>query len=248
MPSLYDRILVAIFERHHGAEVDRFQFERQEMEEILQEWGETIKNLGDVIYTYRGGRRDLPEAIARTGHWTIEGRGRGIYEFVKIGRNPYIQVPVDLAAIDLLDATPEIIAKYSRSDEQGLLAKIRYNRLIDTFLGITAYHLQGHIRAFVAGKTQVEVDDLYLAVDKEGNRYVIPVEAKTADEPLGVVQIAMQNVFGRESYPDLEMRSIAAKVWQDGTIFLMEFNATTNPEHVEVKEFKRYRLIKDNPV
>ena len=46
---------------------------------------------------------------------------------------------------EIPDATPEIILSYALSDEQALLAKVRYNRLLDIFLGITTYSLQNHL-------------------------------------------------------------------------------------------------------
>ena len=63
----------------------------------------------------------------------------------------------DIAAIKIPDATPEIIAAYALGDdEQALLAKVRYNRLIDIFLGLTTYSLQNHLRTYVAGMGQIE--------------------------------------------------------------------------------------------
>ena len=66
--SIYDRLITEIFHRHGGADHDEFEFDREEMSEILREWNETVKNLGDVPYSYRGGRRHLPEDITSTGH------------------------------------------------------------------------------------------------------------------------------------------------------------------------------------
>lgn len=51
-----------------------------------------------------------------------------------------------MAAIKTPDATPEIAAAYALSDEQALLAKVRYNRLLDIFLSVAAYSLQNHLR------------------------------------------------------------------------------------------------------
>lgn len=243
--SLYDRLISEIFRRHGGASRDVFEFDREEMREILEEWGETVRNLGDVPYSYRGGRRPLPDDIASTGDWVIEGRGRGRYAFRRLSRSPYISIPSDLQTINVLDATPDLILKYGGSDEQGLLAKVRYNRLVDTFLGITAYHLQGHLRAYIPGSGQVEIDDLYLGVDTEGNQYVVPVEAKTEAEPLGVIQVVNLNAFGRENYPDLTLRSIAVKSWHDGTIFFIEFNDSEDSDGIEVIRYKRYRLVRE---
>lgn len=244
--SLYDRLLSEVFQQHDGASHDGFEFEREEMEEILRSWGKRVKNLGDIIYSYRGGRRPLPNDIAATGNWLIGGRGKGRYAFIRLKRSPYITIPPDLQILDILDATPDIILKYGNEDEQGLLTKIAYNRLIDTFLGITAYHLQGHLRAYITDYGQIEIDDLYLGVDKNGEQYIIPVEAKTVNEPLGVVQITSQNAFVRERFPQLTPRSVAVKAWDDNSLFFVEFNTTVDPNKIEVVEYRRYQLIRED--
>ena len=51
--------------------------------------------------------------------------------------------------IKVPDATPGVIAMYALTDEQALLAKLRYNRLIDLFAAITCYSLQSHLRTSV---------------------------------------------------------------------------------------------------
>ena len=67
--------------------------------------------------------------------------------------------------IKIPDATPEIVSAYSMSDEQALLAKIRYNRLLDVFLGVSAHSLQNHLRTTVKDIGQIEVDEIYVAVE-----------------------------------------------------------------------------------
>ena len=61
------------------------------------------------------------------------------------------------------DATPGVISRYAINDEQGLLAKLRYNRLIDIFTGLTCYSLQNHLRTTVPELGQVETDEIYLS-------------------------------------------------------------------------------------
>lgn len=41
-----------------------------------------------------------------------------------------------LRTIRLPDSTPGVIAKYAMFDEQALLARLRYNRLLDIFTGL----------------------------------------------------------------------------------------------------------------
>ena len=148
------------------------------------------KNLGDAIYSIRY-RMALPEAIAKTQppgkEWVIEGRGKSLYAFRLVAINRILPNP-QLTAIKIPDATPEIVSAYALSDEQALLAKVRYNRLLDIFLGVAAYSLQNHLRTTVAGLGQVEIDEIYVAIDKRGCQYVLPVQAKGGNDRLSTVQ------------------------------------------------------------
>ena len=83
-----------------------------------------------------------------------------------------------LAETKVPDATPGIIGMYALNDEQALLAKLRYNRLIDVFTGVTCYSLQSHLRTTAPGVGQIETDEIYVGIDRRGVHYVIPVQAK----------------------------------------------------------------------
>src|ERR1022692_4109950 len=91
-----------------------------------------------------------------------------------------------MIAIKIPDATPEIIAAYALSDEQALLAKVLYNRLLDIFLVLTTYPLQNHLRATVKkmGDSQIEIGEVYVGVDKHGEQFALPVQAKGGSDRL----------------------------------------------------------------
>ena len=99
------------------------------------------------------------------------------------------------------DNTPEIIAAHALSDEQALLARLRYNRLIDIFLGITTYSLQNHLRTTVRDIGQIEIDEVYVGVDRRGCQYVIPVQAKGGSDQLSVVQTKQEPGVLRRPIP-----------------------------------------------
>jgi hypothetical protein len=86
------------------------------------------KNLGDVLYSIRY-RSELPKRVLKTQpagrEWVIEGRGRSLYRFRLVAENRIVPNE-QLAAIKIPDATPEIVLSYALSDEQALLAKVRY--------------------------------------------------------------------------------------------------------------------------
>ena len=60
--------------------------------------------------------------------------------------------------------------------------------MLDVFLGVSAHSLQNHLRTTVKGIGQIEVDEIYVAVDSAGRQFVLPVQAKGGSDQLSVVQ------------------------------------------------------------
>lgn len=137
------------------------------MREAAEELGLKVpKNLGDIVYSYRY-RRPLPEAVRNTCNdpeeWIIRGIGHAKYRFLRVPITN-IEPQPGLYQTKVPDATPEIVGKYALSDEQALLAKVRYNRLIDIFTGVATYSLQNHLRTQIPDIGQIEIDELYVGV------------------------------------------------------------------------------------
>jgi len=109
----------------------------------------------------------MPQSILDTQpegmEWIISGEGRALYSFRLVPFNR-IRPNENLIAIKIPDATPEIIRTYAISDEQALLAKVRYHRLSDIFLELAVEDGQvkvveeRHYRLVPAG--EIEVEDL----------------------------------------------------------------------------------------
>jgi hypothetical protein len=139
------------------------------------------------------------------------------------------------------DATPGIIAKYALSDEQALLAKLRYNRLIDIFTGVTCYSLQNHLRTQIPHLGQVETDEIYIGVDQRGAHYVFPVQAKGGRDALGITQIEQDFALCASKFPLLICRPIAAQFMRDDLIALFVFEETGTG--IAIASEKHYRLV-----
>lgn len=206
------------------------------------------KNPGDVIYSFRY-RTSLPKTILETQpkgmEWVIDGAGRARYRFALVPSNRILPNPA-LRAIKIPDATPEIISAYALNDEQALLAKVRYNRLIDIFLGVTAYSLQNHMRTTVKDIGQIEIDEVYVALDRQGVQYVIPVQAKGGKDQLAVVQTKQDLACCAEKFPELVCRSVSAQFIdledKKGKKIAM-FELTVEDGRVVIVEEKHYRLV-----
>jgi hypothetical protein len=130
---------------------------------------------------------------------------------------------------------------YALSDEQALLAKVRYNRLLDVFLGLATYSLQNHLRTTVRNLGQVEVDEIYVGIDKRGCQYVLPVQAKGGADQLSVVQAKQDIACCQEKFPHLVCRAISAQFISADLIALFEL--ALDGDIVKIIEEKHYLLV-----
>ena len=242
--SRYAALIERIFFERYEPGLAEVAFSREDLAKAAKDLGIPLpKNLGDVIYSMRY-RSSLPEAIRRTQpedkEWVIEGKGRSEYAFRLVAVNRIVPNP-NMAAIKIPDATPEIVATYALSDEQALLAKVRYNRLLDIFLGVAAYSLQNHLRTYVKRLGQVEIDEIYVALDKRGRQYVLPVQAKGGSDRLSTVQTKQDIACCAEKFPQLICRPISAQFISDDLIALFELRLSG--EEVRIVEEKHYKLV-----
>ncbi len=146
-----------------------------------------------------------------------------------------------LMAIKIPDATPGIVERYALKDEQSLLAKLRYNRLLDIFTGATCYSLQNHLRTTVPGVGQVETDEIYVGIDKLGRQYIFPLQAKGGKDEIGIVQIEQDILLCNHKFPTLICRSIAAQFLGSNKIAIFEF--TVQDGEIRKKVERHYHLV-----
>ncbi len=250
-PNRYSAIIGTIFKNHYKPGKKQFEFSRDEFAETAKSLNIVLpKNLGDTIYSFRF-RTALPLEILSTApkgmEWVIELAGRALYRF-RLAKLANIVPNPSMIAIKIPDATPEIIAAYAFSDEQALLAKVRYNRLIDTFLGLTTYSLQNHLRTTVKamGDAQIEIDEIYVGVNKHGEQFALPVQAKGGNDRLSVVQTAQDIACCREKFAGLTCRPISAQFMSDDVIAMFEL--ALDGEDVKLVEEKHYRLVPSDQI
>jgi hypothetical protein len=242
--NVYTAIIEEIFVSKFKAGMREVDFERDELAKVAERLKvELPKNLGDLIYSFRY-RAALPESIqgkALEGEtWIIRPAGRGKYRFVLV-RNRPIAPNENLAITKVPDATPGVVSKYALSDEQALLAKVRYNRLVDIFTGVACYSLQNHLRTAVPTMGQVETDEIYVGVDKKGAHYVFPIQAKGGSDKLNIVQIEQDVAVCAAKFPSLICQPIGAQFMAEGVIALFEFEE--GEDGIVISSEKHYKLV-----
>lgn len=240
----YAQLIEKIFLSNFKLGMKEVRFERKDLISTAQKLNITLpKNLGDIVYSFRY-RANLPNSIINTApeglEWVIRPVGQAKYMF-SLSSMPRILPSEMYAETKIPDSTPGIISKYAFSDEQGLLAKLRYNRLIDIFTGITCYSLQNHLRTTVPEMGQIETDELYVGLDKKGVHYIIPIQAKGGTDQLGIVQIEQDFAMCQIKFKNLVCIPIAAQFVDHNLIALFSFEISENG--VSISAEKHYRLV-----
>lgn len=243
-PNRYSEIVAAVFSQNRKKGATKVPFEREQFVDIAHSKNIALpKNLGDAIYSFKY-RASLPSSITETApegyEWIIAGTGIAKYEF-RLVKPLRIEPRDGLAVVKIPDATPEIIEAYAKSDEQALLAKVRYNRLIDIFLGITASSLQNHMRTTVKGIGQIEIDELYVGLDRHGRQYVAPVQAKGGKDKHGRQQTEQDIACCAEKFPSLICRPVSAQFITKTKIAMFELGM--QDDEVRLISEEHYELV-----
>ena len=249
LPNRYAVLIEDIFSAHFSPGMSEFGFNRDELTSTAAALGIVLpKNLGDVLYSFRY-RIPLPRSITKTAQsgkvWMIEGAGRGLYRFRQV-RASRIEPDAAMLPIKVPNATPEILLANAFDDEQALLAKVRYNRLIDLFLGITAHSLQNHLRTTVKGIGQIEIDELYVGLDRRGRQFIVPVQAKVGRDQHGVVQSQQDIAFCAERFSELICRPVSVHTLSGDRIALFEL--TLSDSEIRIVDQKHYTLVQASEI
>jgi len=247
--SKYDQVILKVFQDNHKDGESRVSFSRDELALACEVLGfPRIKNLGDIPYSYRF-RRELPDQITATSpdgdEWIIIGTGIGEYEF-RLASPAKITPAENRAPIKILDATPEIVRYYAGgTDEQALLTRIRYNRLVDVFTGLTCYSIQNHLRTTVDNVGQIEVDEIYFGMNQKGTHFVLPCQAKSQGDRFGLVQVLQDQQLCAERYPNAICRPIAVQFLSENGMAVLELSVLDEQDKLRlvVVDERHYRLV-----
>jgi hypothetical protein len=87
----------------------------------------------------------------------------------------------------------------------------------------------------------MEIDELYVGIDKEGCHYVIPVQAKGGTDQVAVVQTQQDITWCSENFPGIRCRAISAMFMSDEKIAMFEL--TLKKDDVLVVDERHYQLV-----
>lgn len=119
--------------------------------------------------------------------------------------------------------------------------------ILHFFTGVTCFSLQSHLRTFFPKIGQIETDEIYIGIDREGSKFVIPVQAKGSKDFLSLVQIEQDISMCSSKFPDLKCRAVGIK--RDTNNIISMFEYTTQDNEVSIGRrasftIHRYRIAR----
>lgn len=252
--SKYERVIEWVFDQKYKPGDVRIRFSRDELIDAHDALGfARTKNIGDIPYSFRF-RRELPNRIKKTApegaEWIIVGSEVAEYQF-RLAMPGKITPTLHYYPIKVPDATPEIVRQYALgTDEQALLTRVRYNRLVDIFTGLTCYSIQNHLRTTVVNIGQVEVDEIYIGLNKRGAHFVLPCQAKSPGDRFGVVQVLQDFTLCLGRYPNAICRPIALQFTAENNVAILELAVREENDilRLNIIEEKQYELVKRSDI
>ena len=90
------------------------------------------------------------------------------------------------------------------------------------------------------------MDEVYVGVNRHGQQFVVPVQAKGGNDQLGVTQTRQDIACCRQKFPRLTCRPVSAQFMPDDTIALFEL--ALQGEDVKIVEEKHYKLVPSDQI
>lgn len=87
---------------------------------------------------------------------------------------------------------------------------------------------------------QIEIDEIYTGVNNDGKQCLIPVQANSGSDKLGVVQTLQGIACCKEKYPHFICRPISAQFMKNGVIALFELEKANG--EIQITQEKHYQL------
>ncbi len=239
LPKLVERV----FFLNYGPGLTAFTFNGDDIADAACAIGLDLTEEGIDPENAIGRHFDLPQTVRETqpngSEWVIEMRAPGKY-VAKLVRESRLLPQARVPLVKLPDATPQIVTSCVLSEEQSLLSKIRYNRLVDLFLGVVAHPLENRPRAPLHEYGEIEIGEVYVGIDRDGCQVVVPVRAKGAHDPASITRAQQDLRCCMEQFPRLQCRGISAQYIGKDSIALFELTLVGG--EVRVVDERHYQL------
>jgi hypothetical protein len=244
MIQAYQTLVTAVFMMGYRKGSRTVPFRYRELSRIANALGITQPQAPAELISSILGSHPLPEAILATEpegeEWIVRPRGRAKAEFALVSSSRIFPNP-ERYRMEIVDSAPPSAASDSFTTHV-LMSKIRHNRLLDTFLGVSACSLRRALKQKAKHPFPGEIDDLCLGVDPFGSRYLIPVQMTRVGDPVSTV-VTKRNIArcGKE-FPHLACRPVSVQFTDASGIAMFELQLDGTGA-VKLADERHYELV-----
>lgn len=222
-------ILHQIFATRIEPEMTQLRFNLEDVASAAREIDISVpEHFVDVLQYLRFDRDLLSEITAAADgyEWVVQSLSMSVFHFVL--RMPCRLQPNPMLVRTRISSIRTICPQDGRSvSRRSLLAKIRQNHLVSTFLNMSCHPLKRQGQSRSQNLAAVQPDDLYIGTTQNGEEVVAPLQILNELDAYPSVQILPNLEFCRDAFPTLSVRPVAAQLFRDGmdsVIALFEFN------------------------
>lgn len=101
------------------------------------------------------------------------------------------------------------------------------------------------MRTSIANVGQIEIDEVYLGVNKRGDHFVLPCQAKSPGDRFGIVQVMQDIEFCKIRYSNLICKPIALQFLTENDVAILELSVDEEDRifRLSVVDEKHYKLV-----
>lgn len=101
------------------------------------------------------------------------------------------------------------------------------------------------MRTTIKNIGQIEIDEVYLGINKKGSHFVIPCQAKSPGDRFGIVQVMQDIEFCKIRYPNTICKPIALQFLSENEVAILELEVEEENEifHLLVIDERHYKLV-----
>jgi hypothetical protein len=88
---------------------------------------------------------------------------------------------------------------------------------------------------------QIEIDEIYVGLDRQGRQFLLPVQAKGGTDQLSTVQSQQDIACCAQKFPNLICRSISTQFLENDLIAMFELVLENG--NVRIVDEKHYKLV-----
>lgn len=149
----------------------------------------------------------------------------------------------------IIDVTPRAVLEHTIGAVDLLLARVRYNKLIDRLLKCVAHSLHTDLTYCSRTFGEITVGEVYHAVNKRGAEFVVAVQANTTSPSFGPDQAELDLEVCEELFPDLAPRFVHVELehfsWGDVVVM---YSLRNNKRGIQFDDEGHYRLVSSETV